>query len=437
VWIEVSVRVELPARGDVEQVEALVAAAGRRAMAAAMHQACQGYAAQATACPACGREPTQRDGCVGRVLRCRFGRVTLALERRRCPACGTRFRPADPFLASLAGGQVTVALAEAAALAGAAWPYATAARVLYRLCGAEISPEQVRQVTVRAGAAEAAAQRRAAARVTAPTAADLRARGEWDAPAGRPEPSPARLLVGLDGGWVPSRDQPGGMEGKVGVLATGWTPRGQSRRRLTPRRYVATFGDSEHLGALAYAAAVELDGDRAVEQVVVGDGAGWIKAEVAWHFPAATAILDWPHLARTVHRAIRAARPGPARRAERRALHQAVADALWHGRVVEARAVLAALRPPPAAEPVAALEEALTYLTEQRAWLGDYAAWQAAGLPVGSGLVERAVALVINRRLKRPGMRWRRANADAVVALRVRECNATWADPPIADDRAA
>ena len=41
-------------------------------------------------------------------------------------------------------------------------------------------------------------------------------------------------------------------------------------------------------------------------------------------------------------------------------------------------------------------------------------------------MVEREVALVINRRMKRQGMRWRRANADAVVALRVQTINATW-----------
>jgi hypothetical protein len=46
-------------------------------------------------------------------------------------------------------------------------------------------------------------------------------------------------------------------------------------------------------------------------------------------------------------------------------------------------------------------------------------------------LVEREVALVINRRMKHQGMRWRRENADALVALRVRTINATW------DQRAA
>ncbi|HEU5383344.1 MAG TPA: hypothetical protein VFV38_48710 [Ktedonobacteraceae bacterium] len=62
----------------------------------------------------------------------------------------------------------------------------------------------------------------------------------------------------------------------------------------------------------------------------------------------------------------------------------------------------------------------------QRHWIGNDQAWREQGYPVGSGLVERAVAVVINMRMKRRGMRWRRANATAVVALRVQRINADW-----------
>ena len=92
-------------------------------------------------------------------------------------------------------------------------------------------------------------------------------------------------------------------------------------------------------------------------------------------------------------------------------------------------------RPAPAAaaEPIPVLEDTLRYLHGQRAWLGNYAAWQDAGYPAGSGLIERAVAVVINWRMKGRGIRWRRTNASAVVALRVRELNAAWEsdDPPL------
>lgn len=67
-----------------------------------------------------------------------------------------------------------------------------------------------------------------------------------------------------------------------------------------------------------------------------------------------------------------------------------------------------------------------TYLQNQRNWIGNYQQWQEADYPVGSGLVERGVAVVINPPMKRRGMRWKGTNATAVVALRVRRLNADW-----------
>ena len=49
------------------------------------------------------------------------------------------------------------------------------------------------------------------------------------------------------------------------------------------------------------------------------------------------------------------------------------------------------------------------------------------GYPVGSGSVEKAVDIVINRRVRcRRGMRWWRDNADSVVALRTLMLNDDW-----------
>jgi hypothetical protein len=95
------------------------------------------------------------------------------------------------------------------------------------------------------------------------------------------------------------------------------------------------------------------------------------------------------------------------------------------GDVDGAVAALQTLRPADEPPP-ATLTETITYLQDQRPWMGDYSVWQAAGVPIGSGMVERAVALLINRRMKRQGMRWRRGNADAVAALRVATINRTW-----------
>jgi hypothetical protein len=75
------------------------------------------------------------------------------------------------------------------------------------------------------------------------------------------------------------------------------------------------------------------------------------------------------------------------------------------------------------------IQQAITYLENQRAWIGSYEHWRQLGYPVGSGMIERAVALVINRRMKKRGMRWRRINATAVVALRTDLLNEDWITP--------
>jgi hypothetical protein len=426
VQITVSVTVELPANGTVDVVEPLIVVAGQQAMRAAMQAACREYERQVQRCPHCASEQVQSDGTDERRLRTSFGRLVLHLRRLTCETCGRRFRPAEAFVASLGGLLVTARLRDACVLAGSSWPYATAALVLRGLCGAEISPEWVRQLTNAAGLAAARTQAVLAARLVTPTAADVRAERAAGLAAPRPALPPAQLLVGWDGGWIPSRDQPGGMEGKVGVVATEAVPIGrQGRQRLVHRRYVATFADAEQVGQLTYAAARALGGAGAVRQTVVGDGAAWIKTQARLHFPEATTILDWPHLARAVHQAIRAARPGAAQKDVRRQAHRDIPAVLWGGDVDGAVATLLALVPPgPPLPPL--VGDTVTYLREQRAWIGDYGAWQAAGEPIGSGMVEREVALVINRRMKRQGMRWRRTNADAVVALRVRTINATW-----------
>lgn len=219
------------------------------------------------------------------------------------------------------------------------------------------------------------------------------------------------------------------MEGKVGVIGSWVEPLGKrGRRRMTSRRYVATFEPSSVLGTLSYAATRTLGAEEAHRQVVVGDGADWIKTEADLHFPQAVKILNWPHLWRKIHAAIRAVRPGQSKLARewRKGQYETLSPRLGHGQVDAALTHLHTLRPGAGLEPIEKLEEAITYVDNQREWIGDYQQWQEAGYPVGSGLVERGVAVVINPRMKRRGMRWKRANANAVVALRARLLNAAW-----------
>jgi hypothetical protein len=161
-----------------------------------------------------------------------------------------------------------------------------------------------------------------------------------------------------------------------------WSERGprrppRQRHRLARRRYMATFGPSQQLGQQAQAAA---------------------RAK-----PLSQRERDYQLY-----------------------LHRSW---LWQGGVDQALQGVRDLGTGLPAEPLETIQKTITYLEHQRPWIGSYEHWRKLGYPVGSGMIERAVALVINRRMKKRGMRWCRPNATAVVALRTDLLNDDWMTP--------
>jgi hypothetical protein len=396
-------------------------------------------------CPTCGSQAVRTEGTVRRSILTLFGVVELPRRRYRCQACHQRFCPSKGLLASLHVRRVTTPLKEAALQAGASWPYRQAVAWLKQLTGAQISAEEMRLLTNEAG--QVCAQRQAQEASTPP----------MPAPSCEPGSTQQRCIIGLDGGWVCSREKRGGMEGKIAVIATGqeWGKQPQrpsgdmtwieleryiqthrhpprQRSRFSTRRYVATFEPSRALGRQAGAALHHL-GLQQHPQVVVADGAQWIKQETQKHFPHALRILDWPHLWRTIRQAANVV--GRLTERDEKAHAQQVQQVktwLWNGEVERAQALLKQWQHELADLPAhrkKVLSQAITYLEKQRDWIGSYEQWKQEGYPVGSGIIERGVALVINRRMKRRGMRWLRKNATAVVALRVDLLNADWHRP--------
>lgn len=440
--VQVSLTIELEASASLSQMEQQIQEAGQQAMREAMKQAVRQWEDVHRACPQCGQEPSRLEGTVRRVIATVFGRLQVQRRRFRCQSCGKRWCPANALFVELRGGTVSQPLQEAAIQAGCSWPYRVACRLLKRLSGAHISPEEMRLLTNAHGKQRAQQQQEEAERLCAVPAEQAEAVEK----ARSAEP----MLVGVDGGWVCSREQRGGMEGKVAVVSShmqklpmptysttfSWSQRGgprkppRQRHRLTPRRYVATFAPSEQLGLLAKAAAKSLGEEPSRPSVVIADGANWIKKQQARHFPQATCILDWAHLWREVSAAIVAA-------ARAKSLSQKERDYqlylhrswLWKGGVDQAIAGLATLAKNLPAEALKPLKEAIRYLENQRRWIGSYEDWRKQGYPVGSGLIERAVSLVINRRMKKRGMRWKRVNGTAIVALRTDLLNEDWVTP--------
>lgn len=441
--VQVSLILNISARATVAEMEEQIQQAGRESMREAMKGSVRAWEKQQRKCPRCGGEDLRVEGTVSRHVQLLFGPVRLALRRYRCQQCLHRWCPARSLFTGLHQRRISPGLRQAAVLAGASWSYRVASHLLDELSGAHISAEEIRLVTMQQGKQQACSQhQQAQEEVDQVQATEQLCAG----------------VIGMDGGWVSSREQRGGMEGKVGVIArdkqayashplpdpakltwyelskrirTGKRLRpGPTRHRWKRRLYVATFADSKHLGCQVNYAGKRLGLDQA-SSVVVADGADWIKKQQQQFFPEATCILDWPHLWRVMRKAI-----GEVQRAQgksaawRRYQNDQMKEWLWQGQVEKASICLQQWREQQPEEG-RALHDALTYLHEQRGWIGSYEQWKAQGLPVGSGIIERAVSLVINRRMKKRGMRWKRDNATALVALRVAFLNEDWQREPL------
>jgi hypothetical protein len=376
------------------------------------------WAAQATQapvapCPDCQSREQQRAGHKARKVETVFGSVQLPRQRYRCMACGRHFQPDDALLTPLLGvGRCTPRVRELAATCGASWPYQQAAVVIGKVRGTPLAAETVRRIVAETGRAVATQYRTQARRACQPPATAPPA-----------TPTPAQVDVVLDGAWIHSRENAHGLEVKVGVVHTGSAACGATRTRLPTRCYAATAWGIIPFGPLVTAAIDHLDGFAAVEQTLLGDGAGWIWRLGASILPDATAVLDRWHLRDARRRATRAAIPD---KEERASWSVRIEEAVEAGAVEAARAVLAEMA---VRYPHPALGEFATYLHNQATRIPDYAARRAAGQTIGSGVGEKGVDLVVNRRLKgRRGMRWLRARADGVVALRLALLNDEWDD---------
>ena len=263
--VQVSLKHGASGNASLTQMEQQIQEAGQQAMREALKQAVRHWENRNTTCPQCGHQQRRLEGTVRRTIATVFGRVQVQRRRFRCQHCQHRWCPANGLFAELKGGTISVPLQEAAMLAGCSWPYRVASSTLKRLSGAHISVEEIRLLTNRHGK-QRALQQQAEAEQACSSQAE-------EAPPAQNAEQP--MLVGLDGGWVCSREQRGGMEGKVAVVCSrmeelpmhtssstfSWSERGvpryppRQRHRLVQRRYVATFGPSRQLGSQAKAAA--------------------------------------------------------------------------------------------------------------------------------------------------------------------------------------
>jgi hypothetical protein len=336
----------------------------------------------------------------------------------RCaPRAEPVFFPLDEELGLLAG-ELSATLAQGVARLGTKMPFAQAAADLAFFWGVELEETTVRRYTQTAGAAYVAEQ-----------AAELR-HLERDRP---PAPTgPAVQYLSADGAMVPLI---GGEWAEVKTLAIGTVvlapgENGRPEPHTTDLTYFSRLADAETFRQHAYVEAYRRGTDTAQVVCAVQDGAEWEQGLVDVLRPDAVRILDFPH---AVEHLAAAAEPIFGRATpELQAWLDQQAHRLKHT-ADGARHVLMTVAQLPvhrAVDPTAAAvarDRTVTYFTKRVPQV-QYATFQAAGWPIGSGSTESANKVVVEARLKGSGMHWARAHVDPLVALRTVACADRWTD---------
>lgn len=371
----------------------------------------------AAATCACG-QPAHYKGAAPRTLVTQAGLLTFRRAYYYCRACQVGFYPLDTAL-GLGPGQFSEGVQAGVCRLGAELPFERAATTYTALTGVPISPRAVARVTEARGAAweeELAEERAALLAGTAP-------------PAAAPRPLDAgRWVVALDAARACFRD--GWHEIKVGVVGRAqptqrpgrdpgsWRPGAQ----VEEQSYVAHVGSMSGAAERLYAEVVRRGCDPSEEEVLcVGDGAPSIWNEFATHFPQRVEILDWYHAVEHLGAAGNGlfgegTAPADAWVAARK-------EELWDGDVT---AVVRALQTAAAQESRGrAAAEEVHYFTTNAGRMA-YAAYRAAGYPLGSGMVESGCKQVVGQRAKGAGMRWSVGGVQEVLTLRASLLSGDW-----------
>jgi hypothetical protein len=153
----------------------------------------------------------------------------------------------------------------------------------------------------------------------------------------------------------------------------------------------------------------------------VMDGADWEQGFTDYHCPGATRILDFAHAGEHVN-AIGEALHGEHTPKSQAWLSERLRSLKQEGPAALLDEVEKLHRTHPAAE---VISSNLAYLKKRKQQM-QYPLFQAQGWPIGSGMVESGNKLVVEARLKGPGMHWAPESVNPMLALRNLLCSGRW-----------
>jgi hypothetical protein len=325
------------------------------------------------------------------------------------------FFPLDEELALLPG-RFTPSLQEALVRLGTRMPFESAVQDLKFFAHVTTTEATLRRHTETVGAAYVALQTAEVQRLerTAPPA---------------PE-GPVRQLLSADGATVPllHREWAEVKTVAIGEIQAPVLEQGEAVVHTTQLSYFSRLAEAESFNRLATVETHRRGTERAGTVCAVSDGAEWIQGFIDLQRHDAVRILDFYHAAGYV------AQVGQALLGEGTAEFQTwLATSLHTLKHDSLDQLLQTLRDiqheleggGASAETLERVQTAVNYLEKRRPQM-DYARFQAAGYPIGSGSVESGNKLVVEARLKGAGMHWAREHVNPMVALRNLLCSQRW-----------
>jgi hypothetical protein len=235
-------------------------------------------------------------------------------------------------------------------------------------------------------------------------------------------PEPPRLYASVDGANVPLV---GGRWAEVRTLVIGevveWPEQEPRCRHLS---YFSRLASAEEFMERVGPEVRRRGLDRAQEACFGSDGAAWCQRFPERYCPGAARGLDFWHGAEHVHEFSKVLWPATEDNQQWWA-GEMLHDLKHHGpgRLLRSLAGWAAIG---GRGKVGKAATAAWNYFETRAELLDYPGLRAAGWPIGTGAVESANKLVVEERMKGPGMHWSEAHVDPMLALRNAQCSRRW-----------
>ena len=363
-----------------------------------------------SACPGCGRKVAPHQERSRQVLT-QCGPVTVERPWYTCGRCQHGWSVVETTLGVSRRQRASPGLLRWLVRLGVTTDYREAAELLAELTGLAVGPETIRRECIRVGTAIRAAE-----------AAAIRQAQRTREAAERLDPAPGLLVVEADGAMILFTD--GWHEVKVGMVA-GW----DDDRLVTPsyvaaREAATAFGprlatEAARRGALEverWDGAVTRRGLAVLRPaLILADGAAWIWNLADEYIDQRIEVSDFYHAAEHLATVATACFPDPAVASAWLAARKGELLALGPAPVLAAFDRLAP--PTPHAAEVRRAERAYFASRVDRM---DYPSLRLDGLPIGSGAIESAANHVVQRRMKRAGMRWSTTGGDAMLALRAR-----------------